>query len=196
MWVSNSGRIDFTKQQFNWVDLEQDVWIQVDHVRLFTTKERFDEWSEEISALFPAASSKIEEAEGKGINTQKAKDDYARAEACWQKDNYLFEKTKSYLQGILDSLPLVFDNYEEITRMFSVASDLISQAEGKGLDREAQIMKADMNRAEEEWARYNVERTRTYLTKIKNKAEDLGIPEPFFLLILGLVLLPAMLRRR
>ncbi len=196
MIVWNLGAFDSAQRDYTLVELKHDVWIQVDHVRLFTTRQRFDEWSEEISALFPAANSKIEEAEGIGVNTTKAKDDYAQAEASWQKDGYFFETAKSYLQGILDSLNLVIDNYEEITGMFALASDLISQVEGKGLDRDALVMKGDMIKAEEEWAIYDVERTRTHLTSIKNKAADLGIPEPALLPILGLILLPALLRRR
>ncbi len=82
------------------------------------------------------------------------------------------------------------EHWDEIVGMFGRASECIETVRQEGKDREAMISTADKSRAEKEWAEYEYGRTHAALEGIMKRC-----PDPALVSILGLILLPSLLRR-
>jgi hypothetical protein len=172
------------------MDMEHNVSVQVDYVRLFTIGERYQDWSEDISGLFSTAEEMINEAEKKGINTTTLKKDYYdNAKDIWREDYHNHFGAKTYLEKIITTLEVVLEHWDEIMDMFSQANATIEEAQLGADTRTINMMKGYYSQAERKWKEYDTENTKTYLQKI------LDMPEPALLSILGLILLPALLRK-
>ncbi len=166
----------------------EDAWLQVDYIKLFASKERFEAWSEEISPLVANATGIIERLEEKDFPSQKAREDLA---ADWQEGNYNYQAAKLHLEELTDSLHSCLDHLDEVNAMFSQASECIENLTEKGDTRNENMCKAYYTNAEGAWEEYDYELTRNTLSNIIAKC-----PEPTLLPILSLILLPALLRRR
>jgi hypothetical protein len=163
-----------------------DEYMQVDYIRVFTDEERIQEMDTEISGLLFRTSSLIEDLEGKGGNSTQLRSWHAEAREAWQK-NHLYWSSRNLLQTIIE----VTENWDEVVEMFSQANATIQEAEQLGADaRTITIMKGYYSQAESRWREYDYKRTKTFLQQI------LDMPEPALLCILGLILLPTLLRRR
>jgi hypothetical protein len=150
--------------------LEHNISIQVDYFKLFARKELFEAWSQEINGLISEITSVIEylEEEDFGIDiVNKSEEDLAVAGKNWQEGYYNYYATKKPLDEILNSLNRCvecLDHEEEITAMFSQASDCIELLIERGYA--PQILDADYSRAEKAWSEYDLDITILYLDKI------------------------------
>jgi hypothetical protein len=163
-----------------------DECIQVDYVRVFTGEEQFQEIDSEISGLLSRVLQLIEDTEQKGRNSTYLREQYASAQNYWGKDQYIYHEAKELLDPIIEAL----ERWDEVSEMFTNASQHIGLAAQAGMDTGK--MERDYGSAEDSWAKFNYVITKWYLDRIL----DTQIPEAPLLPILGLILLPALLRKR
>jgi hypothetical protein len=171
------------------IDLEVNESLQIDYIRVFTTEERFQAMNQEISGLLSHASSLIEDLEQKGSNTSTLGSRYAQAEDAWQENRYFHTVAKKHIGKVIDAS----EHWDEISEMFVNASRHIDAATQAGMDTGA--MERDYGNADKTWDDPDYELTKWYLQRVLSTQ----IPEPALLPpvpILGLILLPALLRRR
>ena len=170
------------------MDMEHNVSVQVDYIRLFTSEGRYRDWSEEISGLFSTAEEMIDEAEKNCMNTTNLKKDYyENAKDVWREGYYNYFGAKAYLEEIIALAGL----WDELFEMFTTCAARIEQARQDGAaDRTIMMMEGYYTQAESKWKAYDHVYAQMYLEKI------LAMPEPTVALVLGLIFLPALLRRR
>ena len=112
-----------------------------------------------------------------------------RLKDSWEKDHYIYLEAKNPLEKII----LALANLDQTNEMFSSCATLIEKAKQEGAaDRTIRMMEAYYTQAESAWQEYDYENTALGLQKIM-------APEPAlmpFLSILGLILPPALQRRR
>jgi hypothetical protein len=169
------------------VDVDIDAHIQVDHVRTFVDAERFREMDSEVSGLLSRSLQLLGELGEKGADTTALRAEHEAAHGDWRRDHYIYEEAKPRLETIIH----LMEHYEEVMTMFLEADEAIKSLEREGKDREATMAKGDYSRAEKAWAECDYDATCTNLHKIIARA-----PEPGVLSALGLILLPALRRRR
>jgi hypothetical protein len=146
------------------VDIVGNVSLQVDYIHLFTRKERFEAWSEEVSH----AGQLIKEAEGRGINTIELMEYLAEAKGSWQEGYYNYEFSEPYLDKIVPYL----EHFDEISEMFGQCSELIERSTEEGVtSRILAMMNGHYTQAGRYWEMYNYEDTLLNLQKIVDLAE-------------------------
>jgi hypothetical protein len=147
--------------------------------------------SSELTSLFSYSNDLINTIKGMGHNLTPIHDYYAFAELL--RDDGSWETAKWELEArIISSLEIVLEKWDEIHEMFTEASECIETLQREGKTREVLMSTADKKRAEKAWAAVDYDLTFLPLDKIITRC-----PEPALLhILMGLVLLPALLRRR
>ena len=141
-----------------------DEYMQVDYIRLFTSREQFDAWSEEMTVLFTAADEAMRQAGTKGIETSKLREDlYDKATEYWYEGHYNHLYAKPYLETLIDYLR----QWDQVMDLFSQAREDIQEAEQQGMEtRTINMMKGYYGSAEKRWEEYNIEGTKQFLQNI------------------------------
>ena len=155
---------------------------------------------QDVPKLFSKAIGLFEEAEEKGIPANcvsKARADYAMAEYLWENRHCctarweLEEKVIPVLDSLLETM---LEHSDEISDMFSRANATITKAKQEGVaDRTITIMEGYYANAEGKWKECDLENTEYFLQKVITMSDPTLLS---FLSLLGLILLPALLRRR
>jgi hypothetical protein len=152
-------------QAAGFVDIVGNISLQVDYIHLFSGKERFEGWDEEVSR----AQQLISEAEGRGINTTDLEQYLAELNETWREGFYNYEFAKPHLEKIIPYL----ENYDEIIEMFSQCTELIEENEGGEVsNRTLGMMIGYYNQAVRYWENYEYEVTFLTLHKIIDLAEQ------------------------
>jgi hypothetical protein len=167
------------------VDIPFNQSLQIDYVHIFTSEEDFEEMGAETSELLSDCLQIIEELEWRGLNTTQLRAWYTNALNDWQSGDYLWN-SEIYSKFLHHT-----ENWEEIPCMFAQASDCIETLKQEGTDQEVWVSNYDYTKAVDAWAQYDYGTTRQRLQRIIDR-----VPEPTLLTILGLILLPALLRRK
>ena len=148
------------------MDIEQDVTIQVDHIRFFTTVERFNESSRDVDSRFTHTSKKIEEAELNGIDALVLNQQLDSARRTWGNGYYSHPRTVMALDSLDALVDEVLENHEQVESMLDRAEKAIENALGNIEDRELAIMEGYMDKALEFWDELDCNQTIIYLQKV------------------------------
>ncbi len=148
-------------QMIGLMDLEHDSWIQVDRVDAFLGSRQLAGHSEIAGRTLSAAPAIILEAEQKGMDTEKMRDDLVSATEALQKDGYIPAQLHSKVIAIAEILPEYLD---ELADLFSDARNRIEDPATDPGD--ARIMEAHYASAEKAWDNYDFPLTKTHLQRI------------------------------
>jgi protein tyrosine/serine phosphatase len=135
--------------------------------------------------LLPHAHQLIEDLGQRDEDTTQLEAIYAEAQDNWQEDHYFYDEAKPRLEKIIGAV----EHFDEIKAIFAQASECIETLKEKGDTRNENICRAYYSNAESTWEECDYQATQSTLNNIITKC-----PEPTFLTILGLILLPALLR--
>ena len=156
---------------------------------LIQTAKTCEELPVQIPAVFSNATDLINEMKTKGADIQLAEKQYAIAQFIWDNWNhqYCYTVNWSLNERIIGPLGTCLESWGQITTLFNDANKSITTIEEQGKGKQALPMKADYSRAQNAWAEYDTETTKTYLEKVLTKAAE--IQEPVSLTIFGLTFL-------
>jgi hypothetical protein len=147
--------------EFSWgyLDVGENVSIQVDYVHLFATKERFQSWENEIIRAYEL----INQAISQGINVTVLEGYYEEVNEVWQEGYYNYNLAMPHLELIIPYL----ENYDEIIEMFADCAELIEKARQEGVEnRTILMMEGYYAEAKKNWGEYNQELAEHNLQKI------------------------------
>jgi hypothetical protein len=151
-----------------------------------------EEISESLSSLMSSVEASLKEAEERGLNTTKFRGEEYAVVQLLQEKGYLYTSRRMLSEKVLPLVDGVVDHWDEISGMFVNANRHIEAAAQAGMD--TGTMERDYGYAEKSWDMLDLGITKWYLDRILN----IEIPEAALLPnlpILGLLLLPALLRR-
>jgi hypothetical protein len=177
------------------IDLEHNISLQIDYIKCFAPVERYDAWAQEVPQMISQADQVIQELEEKGFACPEQKETLDLAQDNWIEGNYNYAGVKRHVDQILESqggfLDLLSELGSEVDEMFSQARFCIETLDSEGKTREATIARADLTRAEKYWwEEMDYESTCASLDRI-----NVQCPEPVFLSMLTLAMVPLLLRR-
>jgi hypothetical protein len=168
------------------MDLDHNISLQVDYIRCFAPKERFEAWSQEIDGLVFQVEEYIEDLVEKGFPCQEEKEIIDLIGGNWVEGNYNYVGVKRHVDEIEATLgsflKLLPERGPVIEDRFSMAMVCIDALDQGDNNRAALIAKADLSRAEKAWwTDMDYELTSTTLDKIIMRC-----PEPVLLIFMML----------
>ncbi len=148
------------------IDLEHDVYLEIDYVKVYTNTSHFENWNRSINQSFDHAKGLILEAESLGINTTQIRTRYVKAQDFWRNNSYRPQTVTTYLETIDNSLGPAITNYDEILNLFSQAEELVQRAPNP------EPLRQEYDKAREAWQEPDYDMTKMHLERMLQ--EDQG----------------------
>jgi hypothetical protein len=145
----------------SYLDLEENQFMQIDHVRAYMIMEDYEEYSGLVGELAPNVSSAIEAAAAAGLNTSRMEADFARFARDWENTGYVHAETFTLMPTIMDST----QHLDEISSRFREASAIIDAAKEAG-SRDVAMFEALYRKAGQFWLDYEYEQVANPLKMI------------------------------
>ncbi len=164
-YTSDSGGDRVGDLNFELIDLEDEAWIQIDYVQVFTGREQYDRFADDISGLSWLARASVADAEGGGTDVGELRRIYGNAQTAWANCDY--PGAKESLEKILVAVSRI----DEVSGMFSKAQDLIDEAERSGMDTSS--MRRDYSAAESSWKKFDYGIVKLLLRKILRRESEI-----------------------
>ncbi len=162
---------------------------------LVQTARTCEDLSGTTALVFSRARDLIDGVDAIGGYTEAARDHFTTAEYL-RANGFCYTANWSLHSRIIDPLESFLARWGEIedlgtyfAGLFESANSSIQELEGKGMNREVMLMKADYSRAEKAWTEHEYDAAELYLEKVIAKFQE--IPEPLVCVIPSLVILLA-----
>jgi hypothetical protein len=139
------------------IQLENDQLIQVDYFHVFAYPEQIWDRSEAMADMLISAAELIEKADRRDMNTTKMWIDYSNANDQLVERRYVDTDLSLMIRSLVEHL-------DEVSNLFSRAAGALQTVEGE--DIEAKTIRADYERAESAWGRYDYNATVDYLQRV------------------------------
>jgi hypothetical protein len=174
------------------IDLEHDVWAQIDYLHCYVPRERFDAWSQEVSDLMSGADGVVGDLVEAGFDCEEEEEVLYLVQGDWVEGNYNYVAVKEHVDEVTAPLSVFLDllpgRSDEVEEMFSQARFCVETLRSEGKDREVAISSADLSRAEKAWwSDLDYEATCTALDNIMARCSEPVLP------LLGLLVVPLLL---
>jgi hypothetical protein len=152
----------------SYIDLEQDVWIQVESIRVDMSEEWYRNYSDEVMTKLRYITQLVDAAREKNLTTEPIQQLYAEVLNDWEMDGFVHASLYSDLVDISDDLGKMMNHIDELIDLFSTARKAIQEfvdVEGR-YSRTFLYMNSYLDIAENARDRYDWETAIDYLMRI------------------------------
>lgn len=151
-----------------YIDLDRDVWVQVESIQVDMAEERYHEYSEEVLERLEEVSRQVEAAREKELTIDSIQLLHANAIQDWQDDGHVHAVLFLELVEISERLAVMLEHADELIELFSDAEEALKEIAASEGDSSRQFLinNSYMEIARNAWNKYDHETARNYLNRI------------------------------